>query len=147
MQQETGFLREQHWTSCMFDRLRLLHRAQGTNKDSADSLAEENKMITSLQIGLRQLRLRSLLETGVMNEEATTAITTATRKFRKFSRRPEAVAASLKSTSLCLQEALSDDEAGAARENTLSALAELREMALLMESPVLTTQPEGVVNV
>jgi uncharacterized membrane protein YccC len=146
MQQETGSLREQRWTSCMFDRLRLLHRAQGTNKDSADSLAEESKMITSLQIGLRQLRLRPLLETNVMNEDDRAAVTTAVRKFRKVSRRPDAVATSLKSTSRRLQETLSD-KTGPARENTLSVLAELREMALLMESPVLTTQTEGVVNV
>ncbi len=131
-----GALSEQGWTSRMFDRLRLLHQTTGEHEPPEDMRGPENVVLTSLQLGLRQRRLRALLREGDMVPGAAELVVTALRQFRRLSRQPEAVADSLRSACARLQESL-ENSLGTLREGSLAALAEMREMVLLIETPAL----------
>ena len=123
-----GRLSEQGWTSRMFDRLRLLHQTTEEQEPAEAMLEPENDLITSLQLGLRQRRLRGLLQEGDLPLQSAKLAGFVLRQFRQLSRDPEAVASSLRHACLSLQE-------GKTQEGSLGALAEMREMAFLIETP------------
>ena len=121
-------LTEQRWTSRMFDRLRLLHRAMGLDR----SLDAENEMLVSLQLGLRQHRLRALLDGGSLTPEIKAAISGVFREFHEIARHPNVLALFLRSGCSRFEDALNRGERYP--DNTVSALAEMREMTLLIEA-------------
>ncbi len=127
---ETGGnpLAEQRWTSRMFDRLRLLHRAMSLDR----SLDAENEMLVSLQLGLRHHRLRSLLERGSLAPEVKAAITGVLREFHEIACHPNVLALFLRSGCSRFEDALNRGERYP--HHTVSALAEMREMTLLIEA-------------
>jgi uncharacterized membrane protein YccC len=121
-------LSEQRWTSCMFDRLRLLHRAMTLD----NSLDAENEMLVSLQLGLRQQRLRASLAAGSLAPEIKAAITGVLREFHEISRHPNVLALFLRSVCARFEDAMNHGEHFSG--NAVSALAEIREMTLLIET-------------
>jgi uncharacterized membrane protein YccC len=123
-----GPLAEQRWTSRMFDRLRLLHRAMSLDR----SLDAENEMLVSLQLGLRQHRLRSLLEEGALTPEIKSASAGALREFHEIARHPNVLVLFLRSSCFRFEDALNRGEQYP--DSTVSALAEMREMTLLIEA-------------
>lgn len=130
---EHGVLAEQRWSSLMFDRLRMLHRTKVEEQASAEFLARENEALLSLQLGLRQRRLRALTEHGRMPEEDNALVNAVLHKFCKIKSHPASVAASVKSACTRLQMVASHG-GGEHAQNYLGALAELSEMALLLET-------------
>jgi uncharacterized membrane protein YccC len=127
---ETGStpLAEQRWTSRTFDRLRLLHRAMALDH----SLDTENEMLVSLQLGLRQHRLRALLERGALTPEIKAAVAGVFREFHEIARHPNVLALFLRSCCSGFEDTLNRGELYP--EKTVSALAEMREMTLLIEA-------------
>lgn len=125
---ESDLLSEQGWTSRMFDRLRLLHRAGG---ELPDVLEAENEMLVSLQLGLRQRRLVALLKRGALSQEDEHVVAGVVQQFRELSRHPGLVAMFLRSACIGLGEAV-----GKRNECKDSAglLAEMWEMTLLLET-------------
>ena len=121
-------LAEQRWTSRMFDRLRLLHRAMSLD----GSLDAENEMLVSLQLGLRQHRLRTLLDGGSLAPEIKAAIAGVLREFHEIAGHPNVLALFLRSGCSRFEDALNRGERYP--ETTVSALAEMREMTLLIEA-------------
>ena len=121
-------LAEQRWTSRMFDRLRLLHRAMSLDR----SLDAENEMLVSLQLGLRQHRLRTLLDGGSLTPEIKAATAGVLREFHEIARHPNVLALFLRSGCSRFEDALNRGERYP--DNTVSALAEMREMTLLIEA-------------
>jgi uncharacterized membrane protein YccC len=119
---------EQRWTSCMFDRLRLLHRAMTLDH----SLDAENEMLVSLQLGLRQQCLRASLADDALTPEFQTAITGVLHEFREISRHPNVLALFLRSVCGRFEDAMNHGERFPG--NAVSALAEMREMTLLIET-------------
>ena len=124
-------LSEQGWTSRMFDRLRLLHQTHGDNEPSDALRAPENDLLVGLQLGLRQRSLRGLLDGGFsihcarLSPVAARAARKALRRFRRLSNKPEAVVQALHGACTVIPP----------HEDNLGLLAELREMAFLIESP------------
>lgn len=121
-------LSEQRWTSRMFDRLRLLHRAMTLD----NSLDAENEMLVSLQLGLRQQRLRASLDAESLTPEIRTAIKGVLREFREISRHPNVLALFLRSVCSRFEDAM--NQGARYPDNAISALAEMREMTLLIET-------------
>ncbi|HEY1788226.1 MAG TPA: FUSC family protein [Verrucomicrobiae bacterium] len=127
---ETGGspLAEQRWTSRMFDRLRLLHRAMSLDT----SLDAENEMLVSLQLGLRRHRLLTLLDGGSLAPEIKASITGVLREFHEIARHPNVLALFLRSGCSQFEDAINHGQRYP--DNTISALAEMREMTLLIEA-------------
>jgi uncharacterized membrane protein YccC len=121
-------LSEQRWTSRTFDRLRLLHRSAPMD----DALEAENEMLVSLQLGLRQRRLTGWLNADSFTPEVKTAVTGVLHEFHEISRHPNVLAMFLRSVWLRFEDAINSGEKYPG--NVISALAEIREMALLMET-------------
>jgi uncharacterized membrane protein YccC len=132
-----GFVSEQRWTARSFDRLRLLHRTSRQLQLSEDDSGHENQMLVGLQLGLRQIRLRELLDAEGMSREVAGEIHGVFRHFRALSRHPERVAAFLRATRDRLQLRFAGVES--IPESQLQAAAELREMQFLIETPELLT--------
>jgi uncharacterized membrane protein YccC len=130
--QVSGVLSEQGWTSLMFDRLRLLHRAAREPAEMAGLPAAENEMLISLQLGLRRRSLHAHLASGNLSPSTALVVADALREFRKISDEPQVVAPQLHSACLRFEEL-----AGQIKnlsESAAGALAEIREMALLLET-------------
>lgn len=127
-----GALGEQGWASCMFDRLRLLHRTAGEAAGSSDVLEAENEMLIGLQLGLRQDCLKGLLSTGALPAEEAALVAGACRQFREIYRHPASVVRRLRSACTRLEEIL--QEPRHQPESVLSALAEMQEMTLLLKT-------------
>ncbi|HEY3763337.1 MAG TPA: FUSC family protein [Verrucomicrobiae bacterium] len=115
---------DQQWTSCMFDRIRLLHRAIGTQ--GTEPLDAENEMLLSLQLGLRQHQLR--LQLATLAPKTAELVAAVLVKFKEIARHPNIVALFIHSTCLHLEENMGD-----AHENA-GVIGELREMSFLLES-------------
>lgn len=130
-----GPLTEQDWTSRTFDRLRLLHRTveNGDAPQTGGFPGWENEVLLSLQLGLRQRRLNALIHDSQARPEVRAGISKALRSFRKISRRPDTVADRLRTTFSRLTDSATI-RAQPPSENDLGALAELREMTLLLET-------------
>lgn len=92
---------EQSWTSCMFDRLRLLHRAAGKKSGTTEWLEAENEMLVGLQLGLRQRRLHGHLITST--PEAAQMITDVLQQFCEMAHYPSIFALYLRSTCIRLE--------------------------------------------
>jgi uncharacterized membrane protein YccC len=127
-----GALSESRWTSCVFDRLRRLHRAAGESAGATDWLEAENEMLISLQLGLRQRRLHAQLQTQALTPEAAEIVADALMKFREISRHPNIVAFLLRSACIHFEDVVR-------RQNRLShqtagALGEMSEMTFLLET-------------
>lgn len=121
---------EQGWTSLMFDRLRLLHHTGPI--DSADELhAQENELLTGLQVGLRQRRLHSLLHDRDLPADVRKAGTAALRNVRTL--RAE-LGTFVRPAGHDRLSALGLPPLNGSTAVTLAAIAEMSEMALLMES-------------
>jgi uncharacterized membrane protein YccC len=120
-------LSEQSWTSRMFDRLRLLHRSA---KSTNDVLDEENEMLVSLQLGLRQRRLTTLSKT--LSPHDANIVTGVFHEFRKIGSHPNIVALCLRSACIQFEETASS-RLGTS-ESLMSALAEMWEMTFLIET-------------
>ena len=116
----------------MFDRLRLMHSASRLLPASSDDGGRERAMLTGLQLGLRQIRLRELLETGKLHRETTAEVRAAFRAFHRLVRHPERVRQSLHTLYERLQARLLT--ANVAHATELQALAELREMSRLIDA-------------
>jgi uncharacterized membrane protein YccC len=125
-------LPEPDWTSRMFDRLRLLHRAAGQQAETSSWLEAENEMLVGLQLGLRQQRLHARLQTESLTPEAAGVVTAALAKFREISRNPGTVALFLRSACRRLED--SAGRPGALPENVAGALGEMWEMTFLLEA-------------
>lgn len=125
-------LAEQSWTSCMFDRIRLLHRAAGDQSGTPEWLEAENEMLISLQLGLRQRVLSAQLKQGGMTPDAAMVVGDVLNEFREIRRHPSVVALFLRSACIRFQEAIDADEKNS--ESTLGALAEMWEMTQLLET-------------
>jgi uncharacterized membrane protein YccC len=129
--EKTGDMRsEQDWTSRMFDRLRLLHRAGG--ESSEDVLEAENELLVGLQLGLRQRKLRAYLEDHSLTPEFHAAVVGALQECREISRHANVMTWFLHSLGVRLAETVR--HAGAGTEKSLGALAELDEMSRLLET-------------
>jgi len=126
-----GFVSEQRWTACTFDRLRLLHRAT-SQLPTAPADSREDQMLTGLQLGLRQIRLRELLDADGMSREVAREIHGVFRHFRTLARHPEKVAGFLRATSERLGQRFTGTTA--IPESQLQAVAELQEMTALLET-------------
>lgn len=127
--QADAALSEQGWTSRMFDRLRLLHRAGG---EPQGLLEAENEMLVSLQLGLRQRRLIALCEHGGLQSDDLQAAAGFVRRFQDLSRHPGLLAAVMRSACTGLEEM-----AGQRKVNphqALAVLAEMWEMTFLLET-------------
>jgi uncharacterized membrane protein YccC len=128
----SGVLADQSWTSRMFDRLRLLHRAAGSQSGTADVLEAENEMLISLQLGLRLRRLSERIKAGEMTSDAAAVVGDVLHEFREISRHPGVVALFIRSACIQFQEVIGTSEKVSA--NTVGALAEMWEMTLLLET-------------
>lgn len=126
----SGFLSEQRWTARVFDRLRLLHAAARLLPDSSTRAFHEQEMLRGLQVGLRQIRLRELLETPGMTDGMGAEIKTAFRAFRRPSRSPAHLSHTLAAT--CERLCARFFASSGAEESELQALAELREISRLL---------------
>jgi uncharacterized membrane protein YccC len=126
-----GFVSEQRWTACTFDRLRLLHRANNQLTLVPDD-SREDQMLTGLQLGLRQIRLRELLDAKDMNREVAREIHGVFRHFRTLARHPERFAGFLRTTCEGLHQRFSGITP--IPESHLQVVAELQEMTLLLEA-------------
>ncbi len=127
-----GALAEQRWTTCMFDRLRLLHRAAGHQSASTDWLEAENEMLINLQLGLRQRGLRAYLSAKPDATETARVVSKVLEEVREISRHPNTAALLLRSSCLRFQDHL--DRRGKVAAGTLGALAEMWELTLLLET-------------
>ena len=119
---------EQVWTSRMFDRLRLLHRAASADGKSVEWLDVENEMLVGLQLGLCQRHLRAQLKTTT--SEIAGVVRDVLMKFKEITTHPNIVVLFLRSACLHLEEI-------AAREqgmNTANVLGEMWEMSFLLET-------------
>lgn len=128
-----GELSEQLWTSRMFDRLRLIHLAAEKPVLAAESLKHENEALISLQLGLRQIRLRELLEEGEMSTEMKVKIRALFRTFRDIRLQPANVARFLRMTCTGFQNVIHNTP-GKLPVAHLDAIPEIREMIALIES-------------
>lgn len=125
---------EQHWTSYMFDRLRLLHRTADHKQGLTELLDAENELLLCLQLGLRQFRLGTLLKTGALEPDEARVTAAALHSFREIARHPANVAALLDSSVAHLEEMVT--KRPSRPENTMTALAELKEMLFLLKNPL-----------
>jgi len=126
-------LSEQRWTSLMFDRLRLLHRTAGEPSLAASLPEAETELLVNLQLGLRWLSLRTHLRKGQLSPPAARVVAEALGEFRKFLRQPESLSGFLEAACTRLKEA--GNLLNPTPEPHAAALAELREMILLLETP------------
>ena len=127
-----GVLADQGWTSRMFDRLRLLHRTSGSKPGMPELLDAENEMLISLQLGLRQRCLTARLKAGGLTPDVALAVGGVLQEFREISRHPGVVALFIRSVCIRFQEVIAAGEM--LSENTIGVLAEMWEMALLLET-------------
>jgi uncharacterized membrane protein YccC len=127
-----GMRSEQSWTSRMFDRLRLLHRAAGDQLETSNWLEAENEMLISLQFGLHQRRLHGRLKAKNLTAEAAELVADGLQECGEIIRHPNVVALFLRSTCLRLEEA--GGAGGKIPASLAGALAELWEMTLLLET-------------
>jgi uncharacterized membrane protein YccC len=127
-----GVLSEQSWTSRMFDRIRLLHRAAGGQPGTPDWLETENEMLISLQLGLRQRGLNAQLKRGGMTPDAAMVVDDVLNEFQEISRHPSILALFLRSACIRFEEAIGPG--GKNSDSTLGALAEMWEMTRLLET-------------
>lgn len=127
-----GVLADQGWTSRMFDRLRLLHRTAGSQSGTPELLDAENEMLISLQLGLRQRCLITRLKAGGLPPDVVLVVGGVLQEFREISRHPGVVALFVRSACIRFQEVIGAGEK--VSEHTVGALAEMWEMALLLET-------------
>ena len=127
-----GPLAEQSWTSRMFDRLRLLHRAAGKNSGTTAWLEAENEMLVGLQLGLRQRRLSARLKAGGLTADLAAIVAAVLQEFRFITRHPAVVALFLRSACTHVEDVIGRE--GKTTERTLGALAEMWEMTRLLET-------------
>jgi hypothetical protein len=125
-------LSEQRWTSLMFDRLRLLHRTAGEPSLAASLPEAETELLVNLQLGLRWLSLRTHLQNGQLPPPAARVVAEALREFRKFIRHPESLSPFLENACVRLKKA--GNSLNPTPEPHAAALAELREMILLLQT-------------
>jgi uncharacterized membrane protein YccC len=123
---------EQSWTSRMFDRIRLLHRAAANEAGTPAWLEAENEMLLSLQLGLRQRGLSARLKAGGLTPDFTTAVTDALQEFRFITRHPGVVAVWMRSVCAHCEEVIGRAEQKP--ERAVGALAEMWEMTHLLET-------------
>ena len=129
-----GTLSDQGWTSCNFDRLRLLHRTGRDRLHPADLLDAENELLVCMQMGLRQRRLEVLLRDGELKLNDARKITTVLKAFRHITRNPPKVAKFLRSGAGHFETVIKSKRHGAA--DVVTALTEIRETLLLLENPL-----------
>ena len=127
-------LSEQGWTSCMCDRLRLLHRTAGERQGQSELLDAENEILICLQLGLRQYRLAALTKTDSLQSDVVRTVAPALNSFRDISRYPGRVVESLQSAVAYFEEEIRTRPNNP--ENIVTALGEMREMLLLLENPL-----------
>jgi uncharacterized membrane protein YccC len=119
---------DQIWTSRMFDRLRLLHRAASAGGESAEWVDAENEILVGLQLGLRQRRLRAQLKTTT--PEIAAVVRDVLVKFQEIVGHPNIVALFLRSACLHLEEIAARKQSA----NTAGVLGEMWEMSFLLET-------------
>jgi hypothetical protein len=127
----SGFLSEQRWTARVFDRLRLMHAAAKLLPESGENGLREKKVFIGLQIGLRQIRLRELLDTKEVSHEMAGEIKMVFRAFRRPASHPEHASRTLRAT--CHRLHTRFLTSSRADEGELRVLGELREVSRLFE--------------
>lgn len=131
--QDAGRLAEQEWTSLMFDRLRLLHQYSPRDSASAQPHHVDYQWRICLQIGLRQRRLRALLECGKLNRAAARCVIAALRRSHQLWKNPTSLLRHLRAC--CNKLAASEStKPGRSTASRHAALVELRELASLVET-------------
>lgn len=127
----SGFLSEQRWTARVFDRLRLMHAAAKLLPESREVGVREQKALIGLQLGLRQIRLRELLDVKEISHEMAEEIKMVFRAFRRPKWHPEHASRTLNAT--CDRLHTRFLISSRTQEGELRALAELREVLRLFK--------------